>query len=260
MNEQQAAQYWNENAIAWTTMARAGFDMYRDHLNTPAFFDILPDVKGLCGIDIGCGEGYNTRLLAQKGVRLKAIDISPVFIEKATETENDCPLGIEYRVASATQLPFVNASVDFAVSFMCLMDIPDPAKALQEAYRVLKPGGFFQFSIIHPCFNTPHRKNLRNLHGETYAIEVGDYFKNRNGKIEEWTFGAAPPDLKNKFPKFKVPIFNITLTQWFNAISAAGFRIEQINEPCPSNETVLKYPYLQDAGVVAYFLHIRCRK
>lgn len=66
--------------------------------------------------------------------------------------------------------------------------------------------------------------------------------------------------LKNKFPRFKTPIFNRTLTQWFNAILDAGFVIEQINEPYPDNETVNNDPSLQDAQIVAYFLHIRCRK
>lgn len=260
MNDIEAGQYWNQNAAAWTTIARAGYDIYRDYLNTPAFFYILPDVKGLQGIDIGCGEGYNTRLLAQKGAQIKAINISEKFIEKAKETERATPLNIDYSVASATELPFENASFDFATSFMCLMDIPNPEQALQEAYRVLKPNGFFQFSITHPCFTTPHRKNLRRLNGKTYAIEVGDYFKNLDGKIEEWIFGAAPASLKNQFPKFKIPIFNKTLTQWFNDIQKTGFMIEQINEPYPDNETVKSQPYLQDAQIAAYFLHIRCRK
>ncbi len=260
MNEKEAGQYWNENAVAWTTIARAGFDLYRDHLNTPAFFEILPVVKGLSGVDIGCGEGYNTRLLAQQGARVKAIDISANFIDKAKEMEEADCIGIEYLVASATALPFENECFDFATSFMCLMDIPNPEIALQEAYPVLKPGGFLQFSITHPCFTTPGRKNLRGPDGKTYGIEVGDYFKNLDGEIEEWIFGAAPAGLKNRFPKFKVPVFNKTLTAWFIAILGAGFTIEQINEPYPDDETVSRLPYLQDAQVVSYFLHIRCRK
>ena len=70
MNDKEAGKYWNENAEAWTTIARAGFDIYRDYLNTPAFFEILPDITNLYGIDIGCGEGYNTRLLASKGATI----------------------------------------------------------------------------------------------------------------------------------------------------------------------------------------------
>lgn len=260
MNDKEAGQYWNENAIAWTELARAGFDIYRDHLNTPAFFDILPNVENMSGIDIGCGEGYNTRLLAEKGAQLNAVDISEIFIEKATELENNDPLHIKYTVASAIELPFENGCFDFATSFMCLMDLPDPTQALKEAYRVLKPGGFFQFSITHPCFTTPHRKNLRGHLHKTYAVEVGDYFKNVNGRVDEWIFGAAPFYLKNSFPKFKTPVFTRTLTEWFNSVIDSGFIIEQINEPYPDNDTVSKHPGLQDAQIVAYFLHIRCRK
>lgn len=261
MNDLEAGQFWNENAEAWTALARAGFDIYRDYLNTPAFFDILPDINNLSGIDIGCGEGYNTRLLAQKGASLKAIDISEIFIEKAKEAQEYLLPDIEYLVASATNLPFQNAYFDFATSFMCLMDIPNPDKALKEAYRVLKPNGFLQFSITHPCFTTPFRKNLRNINNhKTYAVEIGDYFKHLDGRIDEWIFGEAPDDLKNKFSKFKTPVFNRTLTQWFNAILNAGFLIEQINEPYANDETVNKQPALQDTQIVAYFLHIRCRK
>lgn len=260
MNDEEAGQYWNENAEAWTEIVRAGFDIYRDYLNSPAFFDLLPDVHGLSGIDIGCGEGYNTRLLAQKGARLKAIDIAKKFVDKAKEDQKHNGLDIEYLVASATTLPFENASFDFATSFMCLMDIPNLENALQETYRVLRPGGFLQFSISHPCYTTPHRKNLRRRQGNTYAMEIGDYFKKFNEKIDEWIFGEAPAALKNKFSKFKIPVFNRTLTEWFNAILATGFIIEKINEPCPDDETVNKQPSLQDTQIVAYFLHIRCRK
>ncbi len=260
VTEEEAGQYWNANAEAWTVLSRAGYDIYRDRLNTPAFFEILPDVGGLSGIDIGCGEGHNTRLLVGQGARMEAVDISEVFIEKAREAEAETPLGVRYQVGSATKLPYADASFDFAASFMCFMDLPEPEKALQEAFRVLKPGGFLQFSITHPCFNTPRRKNLRNRSGNTYAIQVGGYFSDENGRIEEWIFGAAPGHLKAQFPKFRIPLFNRTLTQWADAITGAGFTIEKINEPCPDEETLRAYPYLQDASVVAYFLHFRCRK
>jgi ubiquinone/menaquinone biosynthesis C-methylase UbiE len=261
MDEIQTGEFWNQNAPTWTSLARSGFDIYRDHFNTPAFFKILPEVKSLYGVDIGCGEGYNTRLLVKHGARMKAIDIAEHFIQKANEEEDEHPLGIEYAVANASQLPFADNEFDFATSFMCLMDLPDPSPAIKEAFRILKPGGFFQFSITHPCFTTPHRKNLRNLiTHKTYALEVGGYFNNANGRIDEWIFTATPDGLRNKFRKFKTPFFNRTLTQWFDSILAAGFIIEKINEPFADNETISKYPALQDTQLVAYFLHIRCRK
>ena len=260
MNHEEVGRYWNENAEVWTKLARAGYDVYRDYLNTPAFFDMLPDVAGLSGLDIGCGEGHNTRLLAKRGARVTAVDISEVFLRYAKQSEQEEALGIEYKLASAVELPYDDAAFDFAVAFMSLMDIPETNRVLSEAYRVLKPGGFLQFSIEHPCFATPHRRNLRNEDSLTYAIEVGDYFRSRQGDITEWIFGAAPAEVRKGQRKFKTPRFTQTVSRWLNLLIDSGFVIERIEEPRPSDETVQSCPDLQDAQVVAYFLHIRARK
>src|SRR5437762_241639 len=118
MDHEEAGRYWEGNADAWTRLARAGHDVYRDHLNTPAFFALLPDVTGLAGLDIGCGEGHNTRLLARRGAHMTAVDIAEAFVAHARQAEVDEPLGIEYRVASAVDLPFADRAFDFATGFM----------------------------------------------------------------------------------------------------------------------------------------------
>jgi ubiquinone/menaquinone biosynthesis C-methylase UbiE len=260
MDHKQAGQLWNESAESWAKLARAGYDIYRDHLNTPTFFAMLPDVEGLAGLDIGCGEGHNTRLLAERGARMSAIDISEVFIKHAKDTEKETPLGIDYRVTSAVDLPFAESTFDFATAFMSLMDVPETDQALAESYRVIKPGGFLQFSIAHPCFDTRHRRNLRDANGRTYAIEVGDYFKGSEGEIDEWLFKGAPSEVKQGMRKFRLPRFRHTLNYWLNLLIKTGFQLEQIEEPRPSDETVAAVPGLQDAQVVSYFLHLRVRK
>src|SRR5438093_1772246 len=260
MTHEEVGRLWNANAHAWTKLARAGYDVYRDYVNTPAFFDLLPDVAGLAGLDIGCGEGHNTRLLAKCGARVTAIDIAEAFIAHAQEAEKETPLGINYRVASAVDLPFADAAFDFATAFMSLMDVPETVRVLAEAYRVLKPGGFLQFSIAHPCFDTPHRRNLRDANHRTYAIEVGQYFQGSEGEIDEWLFKAAPPHAKQGLRKFRIPRFRRTLSYWLNLLIETGFQLERIEEPRPSDETIAACPELQDAQAVAYFLHLRVRK
>lgn len=214
MNHDEIGRYWNDNAEAWTKLSRNGYDVYRDHLNTPAFFEHLPDVAGLAGLDIGCGEGHNTRLLSARGARVTAVDISEVFIEYAKESEEREARNIDYRVASAVELPFGSSTFDFVVAFMSFMDIPETGRVLSEAHRVLKPGAFLQFSIEHPCFTTPHRRGLRNQDGLIYAVEVGDYFRNLNGEVSEWIFKAAPPEAREGLRKFKTPRFTRTISQW----------------------------------------------
>lgn len=260
MDHIEAGKYWNDSADTWTRLARMGYDVYRDHLNTPAFFSMLPSVDGLWGLDIGCGEGHNTRLLAKRCARVTAIDIAEVFISHAKQAETDAPLGIDYQVASAVELPFADSTFDFATGFMSFMDVPETDRVLAEAYRVLKPGGFLQISIAHPCFDTPHRRNLRDSNKKTYAIEVCDYFRSRDGEIDEWLFKAAPSEVKHGLRKFRIPRFSRTLSQWLNLVIESGFMLERIEEPRPSDETAAACPDLQDAQVVSYFLHLRLRK
>jgi len=260
MDHHEVGKYWDENADAWTKLSREGYDVYRDHLNTPAFIRMLPDVSGLHGLDIGCGEGANTRMLAESGAKMTAIDISEKFVHYAHTAEAKTSNPIAYALASAVELPFPAQSFDFASAFMSLMDIPETEVAIEEAYRILKPGGFLQFSISHPCFDTPYRANLRDEEGKTYAIEVGDYFRNLQGEIGEWLFSAAPEEAKQGLSPFKIPRFTHTLSQWFNLLIDCGFTIEHVEEPYPDDDTVERFPNLQDAQVVAYFLIVRVHK
>lgn len=260
MDHEDVGRHWDDNAEAWTKLVRAGYDVYRDGLNTPAFLETLPDIDGLSGLDIGCGEGYNTRLLADRGAHMTGIDISPTFVDSATAEERERLTDSRYIAASAATLPFERASFDFVTAFMSLMDMAETEHVLADTFRVLQPDGFFQFSITHPCFDTPHRKNLRDETGETYAIEVGDYFQTIDGEIEEWLFSAAPSELRAELEPFRVPRFTRTLSEWLNLLVNAGFVLERFYEPRPSDETVQEQPELQDAQVVAYFLHVRARK
>jgi len=257
MDHHEVGRQWNKNAHAWTAMGRAGYDEYRDSFNTPAFLEMLPEIKGLKGLDIGCGEGHNTRMLAEQGAQISAIDISDIFLEYASQIQPESGR-IDYAQASAVELPFPKESFDFATGFMSFMDIPEIELVLNEVYRILKPGGFLQFSITHPCYDLPHRVKKYNPDGTTKAYEVGDYFRNLEGDLLEVSLGSRGAELG--FTSIHIPRFTRTLSQWINAILDTGFILERINEPKPSDEIVERFPRVQDSQVVAYFLHIQCRK
>ena len=261
MNHREVGRYWDGNADAWTALSRQGYDTYRDHLNTPWFLDLLPNVKGLHGLDIGCGEGTNTQQVAERGAKLTALDISPRFVGHARRTEREGPRGVRYLIASAVELPFSDESFDFAVACMSLMDIAETERVLSEAYRVIRPGGFLQFSITHPCYDTPHRRQLRDPETRlAYAVELGGYFESHFERVEEWSFGAAPAEVRAGWDKFKVPRFHRTLSSWLNLVIQTGFTLERLAEPMPDDETVARVPSIQDTQVTPYFLQVLCRK
>jgi SAM-dependent methyltransferase len=253
---EKVAACWEGNAETWTNHSRAGYDVYRDHNNTPAFLAMLPPVSGLDGLDIGCGEGGNTRLLAARGAYMQAVDIAPTFIKHAQAAGG----GIAYQVASGTRLPFGDASFDFTTAFMSLMDMPNHDLALREAHRVLRPGGFIQFSILHPCFSPPTRRTIRDADGIVVAVQVADYFADSKGRIEEWHFSAAPANERASAAPFRVPRFHRTLSGWMNLLVAAGFTIEELGEPMADEATASAFPIVADTRVTPLFLHVRARK
>jgi ubiquinone/menaquinone biosynthesis C-methylase UbiE len=259
VDQREVGKCWDDNADAWTHLARAGYDVCRDYLNTPLFFEMLPEVTGLQGLDIGCGEGYNTRLLAQRGATVTALDIAGKFIGHALATEQEKPLGIRYLAASALDLPFADESFDFAVGFMSFMDMPEQDRVLAEVCRVLKPGGFLQFSITHPCTDTKIRHKVRDEEGRPVAYEIGGYW-DTTPWAPEWIFGDAPDEEKERWPKFKTPYFRRTISEWINAIVRTGFVVEELGEPYPSEEMLHERPDLDDMTILPFFLHLRCRK
>jgi SAM-dependent methyltransferase len=260
MDRAEVAAFWEANAETWSRHSRAGYDVYRDALNTPAFLAMLPPIHGLAGLDIGCGEGSNTRQLARRGAKMHAVDIAPTFIRHALAAEEAEPLGIVFQVGDGMDLPFASVLFDFVTSFMALMDMPDQHRVLREAERVLRPGGFFQFSILHPCFVPPHRKTLREPDGRVRGVEVGGYFDATDGQVDTWWFSSAPEEERRKVAPFRVPRFHRTLSEWVDFICQAGLVIERLGEPCAEPELAEAEPVVADTRIAPIFLHFRVRK
>lgn len=260
MDRDEVAGYWEANAEAWTRQSRAGYDIYRDALNTPAFLAMLPPITGLAGLDVGFGEGANTRRLARLGARMHAVDIAPTFVRHARAVEEADALGIVFQLGDGMDLPFADASFDFATSFMALMDMPDQGRVLREIHRVLRPGAFLQFSILHPCFVPPYRKVLREPDGRVRAIEIGGYFDATDGRVDTWWFETLPADQRSAVAPFRTPRFHRPLSEWVTMICRAGMVIEQFGEPCASLELAEAEPVVADTRVAPIFLHVRARK
>jgi len=137
--------------------------------------------------------------------------------------------------------------------------MPDHRRVFAEVSRVLAPGGFFQFSITHPCFQTPRWEWVRDADGRRRGVVCGDYFRELDGDLEEWTFGAARRAGETARP-FRIPRFTHTLSTWLNLRLDAGFVLERFTEPTVDEATVAAHPAMADHRLIAYFLQIRARK
>jgi ubiquinone/menaquinone biosynthesis C-methylase UbiE len=254
MDDSENTAHWERNAAEWVRLVRLGYDRARDFVNNPSFFALLPDVRGLCGLDVGCGEGYNTRLVVERGARMVGLDVASGMV-RAAAAEG----GARYVRGSGLMLPFGDGQFDFAVAFMSLMDLPDRRRALAEIRRVVRAGGFLQLSILHPCFARPPFEWIKDDDGVKRARVVSDYFVERAGDVEEWTFNAARADGLETVP-FQVPRFDATLATWLNDVADAGWQLERVAEPRPDAATVARFPHLAYTAVVPWFLQLRLRK
>lgn len=256
MERLDTRELWNANAPAWTELSRAGFDVYRDLVNTPAFFALLPPIDGLRCLDIGCGEGHNTRLLAGRGAEVVALDIARAFIEAAAREDRR---SIRYLVGDGSLLPFRASTFDVVTAFMSLMDVGNPERTLEEMARVLRRGGFAQFSVVHPATSTPIRQWVDDESGTRHALAIGDYFY-EGPLTETWIFGAAPSEVRDRHRPFTITYARRTLSSWLNAVVNAGLAIDAIDEPHADEEIAAAHPEVADTRIAPYFLLVRARK
>lgn len=268
MDDRDVARFWNANAPGWVAGVRGGWDVYREGLNNPAFLGMLPEVTGLRLLDVGCGEGHNTRLFADRvgpAGRVVGADVAEGMIAAARQAEADQPRGIEYHVASANAMDMLSdASFDAVVSTMALMDLADYAGAIREIARVLTPGGFVQFSICHPCFITRNRRWLTDEEGNRYGSVVTDYFgllaSDGGQDMEQWYFTEAPEEIRDQHGPFQVPVFYRTLSEYVNGLCEAGLAVTGMCEPCATVEQARRFPAVADSRVVPIFLIVQARK
>ena len=109
----------------------------------------LPVTPGMRVLETACGTGIVTGRLATrlKGIgTLVATDLNEAMFAHGRKQVPGVS-GVEWRQADATNLPFPDRSFDAAVTQFGLMFYPDKAAGIREAFRVLKPGGLYLFSV-----------------------------------------------------------------------------------------------------------------
>ena len=111
---------------------RAMLDSYLAELELP---------RDAAALEVGCGTGAVTRVLALgPGIGIAiGIDPSRIFIERARELGAEVP-NLSFETGDAQSLRFADASFDLVVFHTSLCHVPDPARALTEAHRILRAG------------------------------------------------------------------------------------------------------------------------
>ncbi|MHA1961641.1 MAG: class I SAM-dependent methyltransferase [Candidatus Thorarchaeota archaeon] len=260
MRKDSIQEQWDDSAEAWVDFVRSGKDYFRDEMNNPAMFEVLGDINGERILDLACGEGYNSRIMAEKGADVAGVDFSKKMIELAIQEENRNKLGIHYDVADASDLHiFKDNSFDIVACFLALQDIEDYRGAINEAARVLKEHGRFVFVITHPCFES-RTIGGKQVAGWMYgsgikrkAKEVSAYLKPEETALYfmvDRYFDTHSEIIQWKMERltrpFETTVFHRTLTDYASALSNTGLLISRLKEPKPTKKGVESYPIMKE--------------
>jgi 2-polyprenyl-3-methyl-5-hydroxy-6-metoxy-1,4-benzoquinol methylase len=206
---------------------------------------LMGEVAGQRICDLACGQGRIARFLAAEGASVLGLDLSAKLLQIARRREEAEPLGVEYRQADAGHLQgVVEEAFDGVLCNMALMDIPDLAPTLRSVRHLLRPGGWFIFSILHPCYNTARSGQITTPEGVSRF--VAGYFNEGYWRSDTRT---GPPG--------KVGAYHRTLSTYLNALADAGLVMERMREARATGSLSERSPGWAEVPAV---LAARCRK
>ena len=204
----------------------------------PATLSLMPDVKGRRVLDAGCGPGVYAEWLIEHGAEVVAVDVSPKMADLARQR-----LGERAEVRQADlgkPLTFLgSSSFDVVLSALALDYVEDWRAAFSEFHRVLRPAGHLVFSVAHPLFSYLYFRSNNYYEQELVGCEWQGF-----------------NNLRVYMPSFRRPLGAI-----FNTLVEAGFSLERMLEPKPTEEfKAADREHYEELSKQPCFLCVRARK
>ena len=223
MSKENTKDHWNLIALKYQEKRNISFNDIEYALGyaRESELNLLGDVKGKKIIELGCGGGENSIILAKKGAICTGVDISFKQLKYAKNLVKKHEVKIKLIEGDLENLVMIDDEIfDIAISIFALDWMQDLDAAFKEAYRILKKNGIFVFSIQHPIYNL---LGAEDFNPKELKIST-NYFEKHVTFVE-----STGIDLKVHASK---------ISDIINGLIKIGFDIEKILEPEPLEEDI----------------------
>lgn len=197
--------------LAEAYAARVDTKPHNAYYERPATLSLLPDVQGKRVLDAGCGPGVYAEWLVDREAEVVAFDVNAKMVRLARERMGDRAQIVQADLGHP--LDFLRDGwFDLVVSPLAMDYVEDWESAFAEFHRVLVKGGCLVFSMEHPYAKYDDHRETSNY----FEVELVEY---------EWRgFGKA----------VRVPSYRRPMGEVINPLVGAGFIVERIMEPVPT--------------------------
>jgi len=189
---------------------------------------MLPDFRGKCVLDLGCGFGWHSRYAIEQGAEsVVGVDISGKMLAEAAKKTNSN--NITYICSSIEDYEYPKEAFDMVISSLVLHYIESFGDVCAKVRECLRIGGDFVFSVEHPIFTAQGKQEwVLNESGELLHWPVDNYF-----------FEGVR---NTRFLGEDVLKYHKTLTTYVGDLIDHGFIITGVCEPIPTQEMLAEMP------------------
>ena len=217
---------------------------YNDFIEQPAIRSLLPDLKNLKVLDLGCGFGELTNYILNNGaIHVTGVDISEKMLAMAKQHPQ-----INYLHSSMEEIQFNNNEFDVVVSSLAFHYIQDYSSLISRISKWIKPNGYLVFSTEHPVVLSDKRQE--------------GWIKDSNNNILHWPIdNYGEEGRRTQFWGIDGVIkYHRKLSTLVNVLIQNGLIIQQIDEPESIPEGLEKMPKLINERKRPSFVLIKAQK
>jgi len=225
----------NEIEKNWDDMAKAyedfteGEDSYSNTIEWPCIQKMLPQLKNKRILDLGCGTGRFSFLFEKENpLSVLGVDISGHMLDIAKEKARERGSKVRFMQADISNSDiYAGEKYDFIFSSTTSHYIEDIRSLFRNIYGALEDNGVCIFSLMHPVYTAqyPVDKNGEFPSDDEWVVRYLD--KSKRTYIQPWI------EFNDSIENFLSTSYHHTVSDYFNAVIDAGFRIEKVEEPYP---------------------------